>query len=123
MRALPHCDTALLGGTRDGAQQTLSASVAQQSNDAGYEARNADDYVVTVLSVKTNSPESATATVCSTDGIVRVTPSATGDQVVNDDFTSIKAEFALSLSPDGLWKVSASIILDQATGREKNLCA
>ena len=124
MRSLPSCDTSLLAETRTGDQLVLAQTSAQASNDAGYVARNVDNFQVTIKSVAVRSDQIvATVGVCIEDGITRVIPTATGDQVADDNFVSTKGVLAVALGDDGIWRVASSAVIDQATGQESNLCA
>jgi hypothetical protein len=123
LRTQPDCDPGLFAATTKGAMLDLLTSIADRSNADGRATRNVEDFVVTVEGVELIGDDGALVRVCSVDGTVAVLPSATGDEVINDNFASAKVLLVLQLDPDGVFRISQSEIVEKLTGRENDLCA
>ena len=114
---LPACDTNALAVAYTEPQLSLSRSLAEEWNSAGYYARNRESMTHRIEDVTINATmDEAIVTLCITDGGILYVPSSDGqaEQVINDTWHSAREAWTIVKGTDGVWRASREHHPDRA---------
>lgn len=96
-------------------------ATALRLNAAANEARNVESVTISIERIDLQDL-GAIAYVCAVDGAVLVLPTSTGDEVLDDGVASSKLIYGVHHDPDGAWRINQSVVTEEASGSENNLC-
>jgi hypothetical protein len=123
---LPACDTNALAVAYTEPQLSLSRSLAEDWNSAGYYARNRESMTHRIEDVTVNATmDQAIVTLCITDGGILYVPSSDGqaEQIINDTWHSAREAWTIVKGTDGVWRASENTTLTEPViGEENNIC-